>query len=97
MRTALNYLDDNDEKARLRKSKNSGGDDEEEDKKSKPAALPIASKAGKKDEEGDGSGSIKDFRTKMWNLAGADAADDWVPYQWREGEVSKSHIKERSD
>lgn len=39
------------------------------------------------EEEGDGSGSIKDFRTKMWRLAREEAEDAWVPYEWREGEV----------
>lgn len=92
MRTALNYLDDNDEKARQRKAKHAGEEEEEEKKPKPPATLPTDPKSGKKVEVlGDGSGSIKDFRNKMWELAAKDAGDDWVPYQWREGEVSTNH------
>jgi hypothetical protein len=40
------------------------------------------------DEENDGSGSIKDFRNKMWSTAANEEADSWVPYEWKEGEVS---------
>lgn len=40
------------------------------------------------EDEGDGSGSIKDFRNKMWRLAQEEQDDTWVAYDWREGEVS---------
>jgi DNA-directed RNA polymerase-3 subunit RPC5 len=40
------------------------------------------------DEENDGSGSIKDFRNKMWSTAANEDADAWVPYSWKERDVS---------
>ncbi|WWD20686.1 hypothetical protein CI109_105162 [Kwoniella shandongensis] len=37
------------------------------------------------EEENDGSGSIKDFRNKMWWMANREADDEWIPYTWKEG------------
>jgi DNA-directed RNA polymerase-3 subunit RPC5 len=42
---------------------------------------------GQWEEENDGSGSIKDFRNKMWSMANREKEDFWVPYAWNEGEV----------
>lgn len=34
----------------------------------------------------DGSGSLKDFRNKMWAMAGREQAEPWVPYAYRDGD-----------
>lgn len=40
------------------------------------------------DETNDGSGSIKDFRHKMWSLVQREEEDPWQEYAWKEGDVS---------
>jgi hypothetical protein len=45
------------------------------------------------EEEGDGSGSLKDFRNKMWRLAKEEEEDTWVPYEWKEDQVSEVQPK----
>ncbi|OCF30745.1 DNA-directed RNA polymerase III subunit RPC5 [Kwoniella heveanensis BCC8398] len=100
-RTALNYLDDADDKARERSTRRSNGlangngdsDDEGGDgagKKKKGAApAPVKDlRPARKvldEEDNDGSGSIKDFRNKMWWMAKKEDEDQWVPYQWTTG------------
>ncbi|WVF68049.1 hypothetical protein IAT40_002811 [Kwoniella sp. CBS 6097] len=98
-RTALNYLDDADDKARERSTRRSNGmsngngdsDDDGGDngKKKKAAAAPVKDLRPVRkvldEEDNDGSGSIKDFRNKMWWMAKKEDEDQWVPYQWKAG------------
>lgn len=37
------------------------------------------------EEDNDGSGSIKDFREKMWAMAREEQEDPWIPYKWKFG------------
>ena len=39
----------------------------------------------KDDEDNDGSGSIKDFRNKMWSSQQREEEDKWQAYEWNEG------------
>lgn len=48
------------------------------------APEPAAPKA-LDDPRSDGSGSLKDFRNRMWAMAGREQAEDWVQYEWKEG------------
>lgn len=45
------------------------------------------------DPNNDGSGSIKDFRNKMWSTAQKEDEDKWVTYAWNEG-VEDSKVTE---
>jgi len=40
------------------------------------------------EEENDGSGSIKDFREKMRSTNEVLTREEWIPYEWKEGDVS---------
>jgi hypothetical protein len=40
------------------------------------------------EEEGDGNGTIKDLRTKLWKVEGREMDQPWVNYGWKAGEVS---------
>jgi hypothetical protein len=40
------------------------------------------------EEENDGSGSLKQFREKMWSMAREEEEDPWVTYSWTYGEVA---------
>ncbi|KAK8850503.1 hypothetical protein IAR55_004421 [Kwoniella newhampshirensis] len=97
-RTSLNYLDDADAKSRERSARRNGANGAESDdedgpgpkKNGKaPAAAPMKDlRTARKlldEEENDGSGSIKDFRHKMWWMASKEEEDEWVPYSWRTG------------
>jgi DNA-directed RNA polymerase-3 subunit RPC5 len=37
------------------------------------------------EDENDGSGSLKDFREKMWAMAREENEDPWVSYKWKAG------------
>ncbi|GFZ48103.1 hypothetical protein JCM24511_05851 [Saitozyma sp. JCM 24511] len=99
-RTSLAYIDDMEQKNRERAARRRGDNEEEEVGRPRSAAPGPAGAAGRpgirkvlEDEENDGSGSIKDFRNKMWSTAANEEADSWVPYEWKEGEddlVAKS-------
>lgn len=99
-RTSLNYLDDADARQRERSSRKSngggGGDSDDEEKKKAKAPVKDLRPVRKllDEEENDGSGSIKDFRNKMWWLAKKEDEDEWVGYEWKNGvEVSLCVIK----
>ncbi|WRT70670.1 uncharacterized protein IL334_007668 [Kwoniella shivajii] len=87
-RTSLTYLDDADEKAREKPSRRMNGDSDDEGKK-KPAPGPVKDLRPQRklldEEDNDGSGSIKDFRNKMWWMAKKEEEDHWVPYHWKSG------------
>ncbi|WVW80857.1 hypothetical protein I302_102847 [Kwoniella bestiolae CBS 10118] len=94
-RTSLGYLDDADEKAKERSTRRAanggtGGDsDDEKNDKKKAAAKPTQQPPQRKvldEEDNDGSGSIKDFRNKMWWMTKKEDEDAWVGYKWRVGE-----------
>ncbi|KAK4684099.1 DNA-directed RNA polymerase III subunit RPC5, partial [Tremellales sp. Uapishka_1] len=87
-RTSLTYLDDFDIRERSsrhsRDDEDKDGDEREAPKKPAPVVIkrdqPI-----RKEEENDGSGSIKDFRNKMWSTTQREEEDKWVPYEWKVG------------
>ena len=41
------------------------------------------------EEENDGSGSLKQFREKMWSMAREEEEDPWVTYAWKYGDVRR--------
>ncbi|OXG88481.1 DNA-directed RNA polymerase III subunit RPC5 [Cryptococcus neoformans Gb118] len=103
-RTSLGYLDDVDQKSRSRRlangAVNGAGDSDEEEapKKKKAAPAPVAKPRRVLDEEdNDGTGSIKDFRNKMWAMAIKEDEDSWAGYSWKAGEVSSSEKKDLVD
>jgi DNA-directed RNA polymerase-3 subunit RPC5 len=49
---------------------------------------PAANANHQGEEENDGSGSLKQFREKMWSMAQQEEEDPWVTYEWRYGAVS---------
>lgn len=55
-------------------------DEHKEEKKRKDVKL---------DDTNDGSGSIKDFRNKMWATAIREDEDRWVGYEWCAGEDAR--------
>ncbi|BEI80237.1 hypothetical protein CcaverHIS002_0107660 [Cutaneotrichosporon cavernicola] len=75
-RTSLAYLDDYDNKNRPR-----AVEEEEKKKVAQRKDLPKSLD----DPNNDGSGSIKDFRTKMWSMQAREDEEKWVPYEWNEG------------
>ncbi|TXT03886.1 hypothetical protein VHUM_04309 [Vanrija humicola] len=79
-RTALNYFDDFD-------IRNRGGSSrrEEEEEKKKAAARREPLPKTLDDANNDGSGSLKDFRNKMWATQQREEEDKWVPYEFHEG------------
>ncbi|WWC98553.1 hypothetical protein V866_005445 [Kwoniella sp. B9012] len=92
-RTSLGYLDDADEKAKERSTRRTanggagGGDSDDDNAKKKPVKdLRQQQRKVLDEEDNDGSGSIKDFRNKMWWMTKKEEEDQWVPYQWRAGE-----------
>ncbi|WVR08565.1 hypothetical protein IAU60_005620 [Kwoniella sp. DSM 27419] len=94
-RTALNYLDDADDKAKERSSRrangvSNGGDSDDEEAKKKKAPAPVKDLRPVRklldEEENDGSGSLKDFRNKMWWMAKKEEEDQWIGYQWKSTE-----------
>ncbi|CAK9786063.1 hypothetical protein CC85DRAFT_15598 [Cutaneotrichosporon oleaginosum] len=74
-RTSLAYLDDYDNKNRPR-----AVEEEEKKRVAQRKDLP----KGLDDLNNDGSGSIKDFRNKMWSMQAREDEDKWVPYEWNE-------------
>ncbi|WVO17360.1 hypothetical protein L204_105052 [Cryptococcus depauperatus] len=88
-RTSLAYLDDVDSKSRRRPTANGNADSDYEDsakKKTKPVTAPTRQVRKVLDEdENDGSGSIKDFRNKMWAVEQKENEDEWIGYGWRSG------------
>jgi len=93
-RTSLNYLDDYDER-RHRASKDKEGTAEGSDRKPKvngvgPAGMPGRPVRKLIEEDNDGSGSIKDFREKMWTMAREETEDPWVSYAWKSGEAESA-------
>nr|XP_019007333.1 DNA-directed RNA polymerase III subunit RPC5 [Kwoniella pini CBS 10737]OCF46114.1 DNA-directed RNA polymerase III subunit RPC5 [Kwoniella pini CBS 10737] len=93
-RTSLTYLDDADEKAKERSQRRANGvmngdsDDEGPKKKAPPPVKDLRQQQRKllDEEDNDGSGSIKDFRNKMWWMSKKEEEDQWVSYKWKAGE-----------
>ncbi|WVQ70739.1 hypothetical protein IAR50_000261 [Cryptococcus sp. DSM 104548] len=83
-RTSLGYLDAADQKGK-KGFKSNDSDDEDAAKKKKGPPPPVKPRRVLDDEENDGTGSIKDFRNKMWAMAQKEDEDEWVPYQWKAG------------
>ncbi|WVQ85929.1 hypothetical protein IAT38_008097 [Cryptococcus sp. DSM 104549] len=85
-RTSLGYLDDLDAPRGSRR-----GADEDEDAAKKKGKAPVgsATRPGQRkaldEEDNDGSGSIKDFRNKMWYMKQKEDEDVWVGYSWKAG------------
>ncbi|KAL7422789.1 hypothetical protein Q5752_002085 [Cryptotrichosporon argae] len=75
-RTALNYLDD----------RGPNGEERAAEKKAAPMARPAVGRIYD-DPDNDGSGSIKDFRNKMWLTAQKEDSDPWVPYTWKDDQL----------
>lgn len=47
------------------------------------------------DPRSDGSGSLKDFRNRMWAMAGKEQAEEWVGYEWNDqGDVAEKLLIE---
>jgi len=43
------------------------------------------------DDEGDGSGTIKDLRNKLWRVEGREMNQPWVQYAWKDGAVCSGY------
>jgi len=52
-----------------------------------PQTFDLTNKQG--EEENDGSGSLKQFREKMWSMAREEEEDPWVTYAWKYGDVRR--------
>ncbi|ORY26612.1 Sin-like protein conserved region-domain-containing protein [Naematelia encephala] len=78
-RTSMTYLD---EFHSHENPKSQGGDDD--DKRRKALPKPLVQKI--RDEEKDGSGSLRELREKMVGTAQREEDDIWVPYSWKAGD-----------
>ncbi|ODN83007.1 hypothetical protein L202_01238 [Cryptococcus amylolentus CBS 6039] len=94
-RTSLGYLDDVEQRSRTRRTTNGNAESDDEDAPKKKRAPPQPVAKPRKvldDEENDGTGSIKDFRNKMWAMAQKEDEDNWVAYQWKAGGEESSVV-----
>ena len=55
----------------------------------KLASLTVERADKQGEEENDGSGSLKQFREKMWSMAREEEEDPWVTYAWKYGDVRR--------
>lgn len=102
-RASLGYLDDFDEKVRTRNMRKKEEPEDKKAKAGGISQLGMPNRAKKVsypycsflpqltaqgEEENDGSGSLKQFREKMWSMAREEEEDPWVTYAWKYGDVS---------
>ncbi|ORX41052.1 Sin-like protein conserved region-domain-containing protein [Kockovaella imperatae] len=81
-RPTMTYLDDHE----FGQASSGTQRDEKSKIPAKPVVLVKPKLGGPEEAENDGSGSIRDFRNKMMSEAKKEEEDQWVAYDWRQGD-----------